>query len=158
MKIIKDTRETKGYDFAFYDVEVIRKKLDCGDYKLVDSDEVIFERKANTGELYMNLATDAERERLYREFELLVEFRRPIFLLEFPESYLYDFPHNSHIPKSKWHKLKVPEWLLRQHLYNLLRDFPKVKCVFCDNKAAAEEYIINTFEEIKNGRKKKFDF
>lgn len=158
MRIIRDTREKEGYNFNFHDVELINRKLKCGDYKLESSDDIIFERKASTMELYINLAYKKEKDRLYREFDKLVEYKRPIFLFEFPESFLYDFPENSTIPKSKWKGLRMPSWRLRERLDELMKAFPKVKLVFCENKLQAEDFVFNTFKDHIDGRTKKFNF
>lgn len=158
MRIIRDTRETKGYNFDFYNVEVLDRKLKCGDYQAVGLETVIIERKANTGEIYLNLGTLKEQERVYREFELLNSYPEPILLLEFPESHFYDFPRNSTIPESRWHKLRIEDWLLRDKFRTLLNTFPRVKPVFCDTKEDAEKFVYQLFKDRLDGRKKKFNF
>lgn len=159
MKIIKDTREQKGYSFEFYDdIEVVRKKLDYGDYTVYGTG-VVVERKASTGEIYLNLATNKERERVYRELEELSKFPTPVLLFEFPEINIDIFPEGSNIPQDKWSKLRINSYRLRMLFDQLKKDFPKIEFIFTENKYDAEDKLVEIFKDYEHGPpKKKFSF
>lgn len=159
MIIIQDTKEKEGLDFEFYeDVEIVRAGLPEGDYVLKGNDKVVIERKASTGELYLNLSNTKEKARFYRELERLQKYETPIILCEFPESRLYDFPKLSGIPTSRHEKLRMTPQFLRKMLYELPEKFPPLKIVFCNDRIEAQDFIIKTFKDAQNGNKKKLDF
>lgn len=157
ISILKDTREQKGFNFEFYDIQLKRQTLKYGDYALEGNNDIIVERKSDTGELYLNLGVKKERIRFFKELEALRAFKRPILLCEFPESDLYEFPQKSYIPPELWYKLKMTPQYFRKEVYKLTTDFLPLEVVFTNGRAEAEDYVINLFKEA-NGGTKKFDF
>lgn len=138
MKILIDTREKEPLTFAFHDnVDIEFKKLDIGDYQIEGTD-LIFERKANTNELYINLFTK-DKTRFAKVVDKLIEIGGYV-LCEFPESDLYTFPENSGIPENRWSQLRVNPKYFRLRIYQLREK--GLKFVFCDNRAKAEEFIL----------------
>lgn len=159
MIILQDTKEKKGLGFELYEeINVIRQSLPEGDYMLHGNNDVVIERKASTGELYLNLSNNQEKSRFYRELERLQKYKHPILMCEFPESRLYSFPKYSGIPSSKHQYLRITAQFLRKMIYELPEKFPPLKIVFCDNRVEAQDFIIKTFKEVENGPTKKFDF
>ena len=159
MIIYQDTQEKKGLDFELYEgVYITRQKLPEGDYMLEGNNDIVIERKASTGEIYMNLSNTYEKGRFYRELERLQKYKSPILLFEFPESRLYDFPKYSGIPSSKHSKLRMTAQFLRKMVYELPEKFPPLKVVFCSNRVEAQDFILKTFKDAQNGHEKKFDF
>lgn len=159
IRIIRDSQEKKGFDFEFYDeVKVIREKLKTGDYTLDGHRDVIIERKKSPSEIYMNLSNTYEKGRFLRECGRLTEFRLPIILFEFPESYLYEFPKNSGIPEDKQGTLRMSAKYLRKMIYEIPENYPPIKLVFCDDRVMAEDYIFTLFKELQYGKSKKLDF
>lgn len=165
--IIRDTREKKGWDFWGH--TVLDQKLDCGDYTTSSLlGKFAIERKATTGELYINLATKTSKARFYRELDKLKKLNGAIILCEFPESYIFEFPHNSHIPRWRYptkaeiasglpKNKKIDAWSMLKingrYLRSLIADVSSIiPVVFCLNKQEAEKYAIRVFEELENGR------
>lgn len=158
MKIIRDTREQKGYSFAFFDdIEVISRKLDYGDYSLEDG-SITIERKANSAELYMNLATKSEKGRFYRELEQLQHLKKPIILCEFPEEHIYTFPMGSYIPPTRWKNLRINAYYFSRLVEEIRSSFPKIQMIFNENKYAAETKLVELFREQYYGETTQFDF
>jgi DNA excision repair protein ERCC-4 len=148
VNIIIDTREQKPFDmttasFAGAEFEIVRQKLDCGDYSVEGfEDKIVVERKATPAELYGNLATEKMRERFYREMEKLSKVEEAYILCEFAESCLYTFPKNSGIPIKKQKYLRVGAKYFRKLVYEVAEKF-NVEYIFCDNRMEAE---LKTFE------------
>lgn len=141
MKIVRDTREQQGWSFAFYQCDIIHKKLDYGDYSLEGLENSVgIERKASTGELYLNLGQKKNKERFYRELEVLSTFDLRQIVCEFPETYLYDFPNNSNIPKHRWKYLKMTGAYLRKLVYETSEKFG-IEIVFHDSPQLAQQYV-----------------
>ena len=152
MRIVKDTRERKGYDFAFYDVELIHKALPCGDYMLENNTDIVIERKACIDEVYTNLSTKKEFVRFTKECAKLKAFKYPILLLEFPEEHVYTFPRSSEMSKTTIASLKMPTHMFQDRFYNLAVDFYPLRFVFTNTKADAEAKVYELFESVQNGR------
>lgn len=166
MIIYQDTREQNPFDLTFQTVQ--KKKLNCGDYTTsLLLDVCAIERKATTAEVYLNLGRKKNKERFFRELEKLRLLPNPIVLCCFPESFVYEFPENSSIPKHRyatsyevasgkfakgqridaWGELKISGKRLRSLLYEV-NDL--VPVVFCDNKLAGEKFALQMFEELEN--------
>jgi hypothetical protein len=146
MQIIRDTREQLKWDFQFYDdVNVIEEKLDFGDYTRADLvGKVVFERKRNTGELYVNLASTKQKERLYREIEVIKNYDLAEVVCEFPEYHLKEFPHCSGIPRSKWPKLKIG----MRYFVKLVKELEDhIRVVYCPSPEDAERYVYNRLKK-----------
>jgi len=80
--IFVDTREKLPY--VFYKTEScaggISKTLPVGDYMVEGVDDLVIERKASVSELWSNFGVD--RERFFRELELLRKFKYKFLILE----------------------------------------------------------------------------
>ncbi len=153
MKIIRDTREQNGFfvdDFTRGNIVVIDKKLNAGDYSIEGlEDKVSIERKATTGELYINLSKKTNKERFYRELEILSKMKAYI-VCEFPESLIHSFPEGSGIPESKKKFLRVSGKYFRKMLYEIEEKF-NIKIIYCRDRAEAEHITFSLLEsEWKN--------
>lgn len=144
--IIRDTREKNGWDFsdfAFEDVKISKSGLKYGDYTSAKlCDKLRIERKASTGELYMNLATVKARQRFHRELEELQHFKYAYIVCEFPESNWACFPENSGIPEKQHSKLRVSRKYLRR-LMKEVEDKFNINIVYCNNRDEAELFTYN---------------
>lgn len=156
MKIIRDTREKRPWEFFGYDVEIIDQKLSCGDYTTPSLlGKCCIERKASTSEIHVNLCGTKEKERFYRELDKLKLLKASIIICDFPESYIYEFPKNSGIPDKIWcnktkkmiaslDAIKISGKYLRKLIADVNMHIP---VVFCSSKDEAEKYAIRVFEE-----------
>lgn len=142
-KIVRDTREKHGWDFSLAGYEMVDQKLDAGDYCLDGSKSLIIERKATTGEIYLNLSATDMKNRFYREMVKLQEYSSAFVVCEFPERFLYEFPKNSSVPESKWPSLKMSSKYLRRLIYDIQDNYPPVKFVYCENREAAQQYVLD---------------
>jgi ERCC4-type nuclease len=82
--IVVDTREQLPYKFNIVDEcnGAISKKLECGDYSILNLEHVIsIERKKSVAELYNNLGKD--RGRFFNELENLRRIKYKFLVLEF---------------------------------------------------------------------------
>lgn len=166
MHIIRDTREKEGWDF-FPVGKIEQKKLDCGDYTTPALfDKCRIERKASTKEVYINLGRTVNKKRFYRELEKLQKFPDSIVITEFPESLVYEFPKGSTIPEMRppsfmelkngiyqkgdrinaWEELRINGRRLRSLIHEVNKIIP---VVFCENRVAAQKYILQYFKELE---------
>ncbi len=166
MQIIRDTREKTGWDF-FPHGKIEVATLGCGDYttpKLRDYCRI--ERKATTVEVYLNLGRKINKDRFFRELEKLRAFPNSLVVMDFPESWVYEFPEHSKIPKERkpskreiasgkynegdiidaWKELKINGKRLRSLLYEVGDVIP---VVFCDNRRAAQKFVMEYFQELE---------
>jgi hypothetical protein len=166
MTIIIDTREKCPYSF-FTEVTKVTK-LSCGDYSselLID--KLRIERKATTAEVCLNLGRQKNKDRFFRELEKLKLFPHAIVLLDFPESFVYEFPQNSTIPQFRrpskyeivsgkrkdgewidaWAELRISGKRLRSLLYEVGDVVP---VVFCNNKTEAERYALTLIKQLES--------
>lgn len=146
--IIKcDTREQLGFDFFAQGAEIVDVTLGAGDYTIEGLEEYIaIERKASTGELSGNLGKVKMRERFYRELEKLNTIQEAYIVCEFPQSFLYTFPENSGIPKSKRKFIKMSGKYLRKLIHEIEDNFD-VQFIYCDNRAHAEQVTYDLLEK-----------
>lgn len=162
MKIIRDTREQTPWEFFGHDVT--DQKLPCGDYTTLSLlGKCSIERKASTSELHVNLCSEKEKTRFYKELDKLKKLDSAIILCEFPESYIYQFPQNSGIPEKLWcskRKKMVPsEYMIQvsgKYLRKLIADVnTHIPVIFCNDKQSAEEYALKVFRvwETKYGQR-----
>lgn len=111
-KVIRDTREQRGWDFLpSEDCEgTIVGGLSTGDYSIPGLEtSFVIERKGTTGEFSQNIVQD----RFKNELDRLDSFAHPFLVLEFSMEDIMKFPENSGIPKSKWHELRIkPNFIL----------------------------------------------
>lgn len=142
MKIIRDTREKTGWEFPFYDdVEIESKKIDSGDYTTeLLQNKVVIERKASTSEIANNLGRKTAKARFYREFDRMEDMTKAYIVCEFPESKVYEFPHNSGFSRAQISKIRMNGKYLRKLLGKIEDDYPNVEVIFCENRVAAEAF------------------
>tara|TARA_R100000306_G_C4274456_1_gene91817 strand:+ start:84 stop:569 length:486 start_codon:yes stop_codon:yes gene_type:complete len=145
--IIRDTREKEGWNFDFYSSCAIESRgLKTGDYTLEGLEEILcIERKANTGELSMNLGK--HRKRFEAELERMAEFRWAYILCEFSLENLMQFPKNSSIPPYRWKYLRMNGKFMAKLLSRYQEDYD-VEVVFCGERESAENKAIEIFKEI----------
>jgi hypothetical protein len=148
--ILKDTREKKGWDFSFYDVETSVGTIKYGDYTTEKlKDIAIIERKASPAELAGNLGKKLNKERFYRELEQLKQFKHAYIVCEFPEVDIYEYPSvKTGVPKSKIKYCRMNGAYIRKLLYKIEEEF-ELEVIFCNNKQAAEKYALNLFKELE---------
>lgn len=153
MKIIIDTKEKKNiFLFKSYaDVETSFKGLPTGDY-LVEgfAQKVVIDRKASSGELYLNLGSQFDRFK--RELDRMREIEFAYFLCCFPYSYLDTFPENSGIPKSKWKRLVMGGSFLRKKIKDIEEEYPNIKFIFCKDTIEGESIAYQILKEHTSGK------
>lgn len=148
MHIIKDTREQHGWGFDMYDdVESITiNTLWPGDYTLEGFEGIfVIERKANTGELSMNLGQ--KKKQFEKELKAMQELQYKYIVCEFPLSDFSIFPKNSGIPQRYWRRLKVTGGYLQSTLFALATKYD-IELHFCDNQFGACEKAMEIFQEV----------
>ena len=148
MKVIVDTREQKIMEHI--DWEIIRMKLDEGDYTAYDLLEyekatgnktVRIERKSSVSELANNL--DKTLERFEREMTRLFDYERKVLLFEFSLKDLLDFPHGSKLPYNVIKKIKIrPKTMLNRLEY--IQNIYDVEIIY----AGSHEEATNIADEI----------
>lgn len=143
MRIIRDTREKNGWDFSIAGYETISQALSCGDYAIENCKNIIIERKASTGELYLNLGNKEHRQRFYREMVKLQDYKNAFIVCEFPQYHLYDFPKYSNIPEAKWPELKINAKFLRRLIYDIQDDYPPVQFIYCQDRQSAQNKVLD---------------
>lgn len=153
MNVIIDTREKKNifYFKSYADVDIISRKLDCGDYSVESYEHIVtVDRKATTNELSLNLG--AESARFTRELERMRNITFCYFVCSFPYSYVESFPVNSNIPKKRWKGLRITSNYLKRRIKEIEEDYPNVKFIFCNTQGEAEETTYNILKEHTSGR------
>lgn len=141
--IIRDTREKQGWEFEFEDVKVSSAGLKYGDYTSAKLCDILrIERKASTGEIYLNLSTAKHKARFHRELEQLQTYKHAYIVCEFPESDFYCFPMNSGIPAKAQKKLKIGPKYLRKLIHEIEEKYD-IEIVYCNNRDEAELFTYN---------------
>jgi hypothetical protein len=165
VNIVIDTREKNPWEF--FTEKTTKKTLKCGDYttSLLMSKFAI-ERKASTGEVYMNLGRTKNMERFHREVDKLLLLEEAECVFEFSESDIYCFPENSGIPRFRRPSVKeiangkylagekVDAWselrINGRHLKTLIdRVAIRMPVVFCGTRREAENYVLGRFKELE---------
>ena len=148
MHIIKDTREQQGWGFDMYnDVESVTvDTVWPGDYTLKGFEDIfVIERKANTGELAMNLGK--KKSQFEKELKAMKELTYKYIVCEFPMSDFEIFPKNSGIPKRYWNRLRVTGRYLQSTLFSLANKYD-IELHFCDDQFGACEKAMEIFQEV----------
>lgn len=79
--VIRDSREKENNGFHF--PNMIIGKLDAGDYSIKGLENVIsIERKSGVDEIFSNLGAKKNKERFYRELELLKTYKYKYIVIE----------------------------------------------------------------------------
>lgn len=150
-----DTRQQKeehivqAFDNA--GIKYIRNKLYCGDYKRVDSPEIIIDTKKNLVEMCGNLCRTTEHQRIKREIMKATEIgaKRFIFLIADSKITNIDEVHNWNIPTrkddTKYTKVK-PETL--QKIMKTMYEKYGIEFIFCKKKDMGKR-IIELLSEVE---------
>lgn len=141
MKIVTDTREQLNLDFTgFKDVEVVRTKLDAGDYSLVGYESLItFERKS-VQDLVGTLI--GGHERFLRELERMQDYKEKYILIEHSPAILY-----SYCVKHGWeNKFNTIIQSLLAYAYHY-----RVRVRFCKDRQDMTKYIVKKSREFISG-------
>lgn len=143
MKILVDSREQSRWDFSFFGLEQEIKKLDTGDYMVEGFDDLVFERKASTAELSINLG------KKWKQFESelirMSTIKYSYIICEFPQDYLDIFPRNSGIPFNKIPYLRMSGKFIKKRLFESCVKY-NIEVLFFDSK---ERAISGVYEIIK---------
>ena len=140
MKIVTDTREQLNLDFTgFKDVEVVRTKLDAGDYSVSGCESLItFERKS-VQDLVGTLI--GGHERFLRELDRMKSYKEKYILIEHSPTILYQY-----CAKHGWEKkFNTIIQSLLAYAYHY-----QVRVRFCKNREDMAEYIVRKSREFVN--------
>lgn len=160
MQIIRDSREQHGFDFAMTGATVKVQGLKCGDYTTSTLlNKVAVERKANTGEIYLNLCNKVGKARFFREVEKLKLLDHAIVVFEFPESHMHIFPEKSNMPKFRkedyllgntdipWGYVKATAKYLRRCVHEIEDQGIPVK--YCGSRNEAEDFVFKYLQNLE---------
>lgn len=157
MQIIRDTREQEGFEFPFYNIDIIELGLPCGDYTTPKlKGKVAIERKKNSGEVYGNLCNKKSKERFYRELDKLKLLDHAVIVFEFPKSDLYLFPQKSGLAQftkgrsfdsKPYDYIKVSAKYLRKCIYEVEEYGVPIK--YCSDREEAEEFTFNYLKDLE---------
>lgn len=151
INIIVDTLEKKDlFLFKSYaDVVVSKEHLKTGDYSIRGYiDSITIDRKANSGELYMNFGVDWTRFKA--ELNRMRSYDVAYFVCSFPYDDLNIFPENSGIPKYRWKYLSCNDKFLRKKIHEIHEQYDNIKFLFFKNKYEAEEATYNLLKQYNN--------
>jgi hypothetical protein len=155
IKIIVDTLEKKDiFLFKSYaDVIVSKEHLKTGDYSIDGyTNSITIDRKANSGELAMNLGSDWKRFKA--ELDRMKDYDLAYFVCSFPYDDLNIFPENSGIPKARWAELSITGKYLRRKIHEIHEEYPNIEFLFFKDKHEAEEATYKLLKEyyiLQNG-------
>lgn len=166
MEILQDTREKNGW--SFFPETVLKHRLPCGDYtsSLLLATYAI-ERKASTGEVYMNLGRVKNLQRFHREIDKLLLLDSAVCIMEFSEADIAQFPENSNIPRYRspskyevaagkykagervdaWGELRINGRHLRT-LINQVSD--RIPVIYCGSRRNAEQYALEQLRDLES--------
>ena len=147
-KIVKDTREQKGWNFSPYAQceGMIEQKLDTGDYTILGmEDYVCVERKASVEELAMNLGS--KKRAFMNEIQRMKEFPHRVLVLEFSMQDVIDFPKGTDIPHHQLEKIKISGRYMMRCLLEF-QIFDDIDVMFCGNKYNAFMYASSLFKRV----------
>lgn len=147
--VLIDTREKRNdWTFDMYEccTGIERVKLNVGDVTIKGMENLLaIERKRNTNEISLNFTKD--KDRFYREMELLKDFKYKYFVCEFSVDDVLQFPKNSGIPVRLWKNIRMNGKYLLSCLYGL-QDKYGIELVFCNENFSSEEVVINILKEV----------
>ena len=147
MNIIRDTREKVGfYNFTSYNVNIVVRKLDTGDYSLEGYEkDFTIERKKTVAELCQNVT----QKRFTNELKRLSLMKWPFIILEFTVEDVLDFPRNADLPAKIKNKIKVTGPYILRRIGEIMRDY-RIPLLFCSNKYYAEEMTYSLMKRIND--------
>lgn len=143
-----DTRQQKDKHITNYfdenGIRYIRNKLYCGDYKRVDSTEVIIDTKKSLLELAGNLCRTTEHQRIKKEIEKACDLdcERFIFLIADSAITSVDKVHDWRVPRNKNGELltKVRPEVLEKIMITM-QDKYGVEFQFCKKKEMGQKIV-----------------
>ncbi len=140
MTIVIDTREQTPYTFSMFDggsVEIVRKKLDAGDYSLVGHEhEIAIERKTHA-DAYGCLGKG--RKRFHREIDRLVDYKYAAIIIECSLQTFLDPPPNSMLNPSAAINTLI-SWDIRFG----------VRVIFASSRGLAETYVFRMLQKFND--------
>jgi hypothetical protein len=145
-KVLIDTREQIPFKFPENDFcsGSVVQGLKEGDYTIKGAEEeLVVERKASTSELALNFT----QPRFFRELERLQKYPHKFIICEFPFTHIFDFPKNSGIPQSKWHKIRITPAFLLKNINEISLNY-NVPFIFCDTREGAFRYCFDLFKRM----------
>ena len=149
MKVIIDSREKKFFDLEFYGFEIVKRKLETGDYSLENYEDFIsIDRKASVSELAQNLFYDYKRFKA--EMIRASSITNFYLVIEMPLEMVLLWPCGSGIPRRKWPYLRATPKLIL-HKLDLIYESYGVKTIFCENREAAEQKTVELLNIAING-------
>lgn len=144
--ILIDTREQQNWNFVPYGYTQSVQTLKTGDYTFAGYEDLIcIERKKSVSELAINIGSDWVR--FHKELVRMHDYKYKYIICEFPVSDINNFPASSDIPKIKWASIRIkPAFILKR--IEEIQDLG-IEIFFCHSKSAAEQLVIDLYEEIK---------
>ena len=141
MIIVVDTREQLPWDFSFFDVEMVHKKLDTGDYSIDGTDKLItIDRKRSSGEIAINLGL--KKKAFDDEMKRMAEFKYKYLVFEFSIHDLLCFPRNSGIPADILPKIKMNS----KYMIKCLEEYQNkygIEVLYCNSRDEACETALS---------------
>ena len=145
MRIIQDTREQEPWDFAFYGVDTVVRKLDTGDYSVEGIEDILcIERKKSTGEIAINLGS--KNATFVKELERMRSFKAKYLIFEFSIQTLLSFPALSGIPKSGLSKIRMNAGYIVKLLQKYEEQYD-IEIIYCNSKEQANEVAYDIMKE-----------
>ena len=145
MRIIQDTREQEPWDFSFYGVDTIVRKLDTGDYSVEGLEDILcIERKKSTGEIAINLGS--KNATFIKELERMRSFKAKYLIFEFSIQTLLSFPALSGIPKSGLSKIRMNAGYIVKLLQKYEEEY-NIEIIYCNSKEQANEVAYDIMKE-----------
>lgn len=145
MRIIQDTREQEPWDFSFYGVDTVVRKLDTGDYSVEGLEDILcIERKKSTGEIAINLGS--KNATFVKELERMRSFKAKYLIFEFSIQTLLSFPALSGIPKSGLSKIRMNAGYIVKLLQKYEEEY-NIEIIYCNSKAQANEVAYDIMKE-----------
>jgi len=140
MTIVIDTRERTPYTFSMFEggnVEIVRQKLDAGDYSLVGHEhDIAIERKTHA-DAYGCLGRG--RKRFHREIDRLITYKYAAIIIECSlQTFLEPPPHSTLSPSAAINTLI--SWDLRFG----------VRAIFAGTRGLAETYVFRMLQKFND--------
>jgi ERCC4-type nuclease len=140
LRIVVDSREKHPYTFNGEDVELLYDKLDTGDYTIEGLSHIVtIERKMSVSEISQNLIN----KRFTRELDRMREIPHCFIICEFSLQNVLDFPVGANLPARVFKKIKISGHFILKRMCEVMRDYPHVHVIFCDNRFLGEEMTLS---------------
>lgn len=144
MRIIRDSREKKGY-WVFGGKRCKTKALKTGDYTIEGYEDVLcIERKKTVMEIAGNFTHKSGA--FWREIERMEEYKHAYLILEFTEEELLGYPFKSKLPKYLKAKIRIRGGYLAARIEMI--EEKGIKVIFAGNRERAIQIVEMIFDEI----------